>query len=581
MTKNNSQPQKAPKGRIRFRGPIGGWAVSAFLTAAIVAVSSGCDSSSSPAEQSGKSGTPQTVVKAESVQATGQPAAPTSEVKAATEPQTKPAAEAKPPSTQPADGKAIITPDKKSHDFGSLMIGPKLNHAFKITNTGKAPLEITKVKPACGCTVAGRYPKMLAPGESGDFPFALQSQKLRGKFNKKITISSNDPVTPQLQLALTGELKHYIDVTPTGAYFGRVYSEKSQERILKIKNNADQDLKLELKPVAEDAKFDFELTEKTPGKEFELKITSKPPYEAGSYARANATLTSNIDAQKKITVNAVLAAAKRIDVLPETLTIPAPSPSAAKNKTGRSLLLRFTNYGEKPVKLLEATADEPEIKLVVDEKKAGSTYTVQIQLPAGYQPPAAGKTITLKTDDEEIPTIQVPLKASRVARKPSQPAKPRERPAMKLVGKPAPEFKLATLDGKSASSTDFSNNKATVLNFVAPNCGWCKRQIPQVEKVRSEFESKGVRFLNVTQTMGKKFTNDQVTDAMKKLGSQLEIAPNPDNKVGKLYRATSFPTMFVVGKDGTVKHVNIGGAPTTGDDLKNQLVSILEGKPST
>ena len=41
-----------------------------------------------------------------------------------------------------------------------------------------------------------------------------------------------------------------------------------------------------------------------------------------------------------------------------------------------------------------------------------------------------------------------------------------------------------TLDGKTLSNADFKNHPATVLNFVAPNCGYCKRALPNVEKVR-------------------------------------------------------------------------------------------------
>ena len=57
---------------------------------------------------------------------------------------------------------------------------------------------------------------------------------------------------------------------------------------------------------------------------------------------------------------------------------------------------------------------------------------------------------------------------------------------------------LDTLEGKKVASADFGKNVATVLNFVAPNCGYCKKQLPTVEKIREEYEKKGVRFLKPT-----------------------------------------------------------------------------------
>ena len=66
-----------------------------------------------------------------------------------------------------------------------------------------------------------------------------------------------------------------------------------------------------------------------------------------------------------------------------------------------------------------------------------------------------------------------------------------------MRGQQAPGFTLTTLDGKTVSSQDFPKHKATVLNFVAPNCGFCKKQVPTVEKVRADYEAKGVRFVNI------------------------------------------------------------------------------------
>ncbi|MCH7640438.1 MAG: conjugal transfer protein TraF, partial [Bacteroidetes bacterium] len=54
-------------------------------------------------------------------------------------------------------------------------------------------------------------------------------------------------------------------------------------------------------------------------------------------------------------------------------------------------------------------------------------------------------------------------------------------------------------------------DSVTVLNFFATNCGFCRRQLPVVEKVRTTYGGKSVRFVNISQSMrGRKFTDDQV-----------------------------------------------------------------------
>lgn len=146
-----------------------------------------------------------------------------------------------------------------------------------------------------------------------------------------------------------------------------------------------------------------------------------------------------------------------------------------------------------------------------------------------------------------------------------------------MVGKEAPAFSLATRDGDPISNVEFSRSRATVLNFFAPNCGFCKRQIPKLETVRSEFEAKGVRFVNISETMRKVYTNDEVVAVIKSLGVRLELAHDPGNKVGRLFKAVSYPTMFVVGPDGKIKHVNIGATANIDATLKSQLGGILGG----
>ena len=157
--------------------------------------------------------------------------------------------------------------------------------------------------------------------------------------------------------------------------------------------------------------------------------------------------------------------------------------------------------------------------------------------------------------------------------------KKRSRPAEALVGKPAPQFvAMKTLAGKEISNSDFANHPATVLNFVAPNCGFCKRSLPDVEKVRKEYESKGVRFINVAQTMRKKYTTDEVVEVFKKTGSQLEIAHDAANAIGKKFKATSFPTMVVISRTGKIVAVNIGAKKNLEALLKGQLDKLLAEK---
>jgi len=93
-----------------------------------------------------------------------------------------------------------------------------------------------------------------------------------------------------------------------------------------------------------------------------------------------------------------------------------------------------------------------------------------------------------------------------------------------LIGQPAPAFSLTTTAGIAFSNKEFAGYHATVLNFVAPNCGFCKRQVPKVEDIRRQYEPLGVRFVNVNQKMGQEFSVPDAQKVYADMGSKLELA---------------------------------------------------------
>ena len=494
-------------------------------------------------------------------------------------PTTKPAAV---PGTQPAANKPVIQCDKPIHDFGLAMAGPILEHTFEIRNAGNAVLEIKRVKPACGCTVAKTYPKKILPGQSGRFPFSFSSKTLRsGPFSKPIRISSNDPVTPELTLALKGKCKRYVDCVPPGAYFGILWSSEPQTKTITLTNNTSTPMKPELKPVSDPnkKKFDFKMEEKAPGKVYLFHVTTKPPYTRGQVANVSYILETGLKEEPTITIRAALNSPKRIDIRPSVIVQRANTPAMA-NQPAQSSYFRIAMYDKKPIHITEWQVDDPAIKLKLTRKEQGKNYHFLVTIPKDHKLPTTGRTITLKTSDEQTPVIKVPIRPIPKPRTAQTPPKPKKRPALDLLNKEAPKFKLETFSGKVISSEDFAKHPATILNFVAPNCGYSRKQVALIEKVRAEYEAKGVRFVNIVQTFRTPYTNDKIKQTFEGMGSKLELALNLDNSVGRqLYKAVSYPTMFVVDKKGQVADVAIGARSDLVDMLKKMLDALIGGKP--
>jgi len=101
-----------------------------------------------------------------------------------------------------------------TYDFGSRDASETVEHTFILNNTGSADLEIKKVQPACGCTTAELEKNIIPPGDSSKIAAKLSLAGRSGEVQKPITIESNDPTNPTLQLAIKGIVGNEFQVTP-------------------------------------------------------------------------------------------------------------------------------------------------------------------------------------------------------------------------------------------------------------------------------------------------------------------------------------------------------------------------------
>jgi len=215
---------------------------------------------------------------------------------------------------------------------------------------------------------------------------------------------------------------------------------------------------------------------------------------------------------------------------------------------------------------------ETKVAAQLDAILAGKpASTVQAAAPPPAAPPGTPPAAAPGTPSAAAPGTP-PAPGQPPAEKP-------KRPAEELIGTQAPSFSLKTVDGKTVSSDEYSKHSAMVLNFVAPNCGFCKKQVPNLDKVRADYEAKGIRFVNVYERMGTKdFETVEAIDIFKQAGSNLELAKDTGNEIGLLFKATSYPTMVIVGKDGKIEHVNVGAKPDIEQVVKGQLDALIAKK---
>ncbi|WP_299101805.1 DUF1573 domain-containing protein [uncultured Winogradskyella sp.] len=85
---------------------------------------------------------------------------------------------------------AIMKFETEVINYGTIVQNSEGKRLFTFTNTGDAPLFITKVKTSCGCTVPNYSKAPIQPGDQGELEIKYDTKRL-GAFTKTITVTSN------------------------------------------------------------------------------------------------------------------------------------------------------------------------------------------------------------------------------------------------------------------------------------------------------------------------------------------------------------------------------------------------------
>lgn len=106
-----------------------------------------------------------------------------------------------------------IEAKEEIYDFGVVIEGDVVSHAFEIENTGDGTLSITRLSTSCGCTVTTLTDRELEPGDVRRIEVHVNTSGFAGQtISKRVSVFSNDPDHPSIVLTIVGK------VVPEAAY---------------------------------------------------------------------------------------------------------------------------------------------------------------------------------------------------------------------------------------------------------------------------------------------------------------------------------------------------------------------------
>lgn len=90
-----------------------------------------------------------------------------------------------------AFGQGKLNFSSESFDFGQVPEGKVASHEYDFVNTGTAPIIISHVQAACGCTTPFWTKEPIMPGQKGVVKASFNSIGRPGAFSKTVTVNSN------------------------------------------------------------------------------------------------------------------------------------------------------------------------------------------------------------------------------------------------------------------------------------------------------------------------------------------------------------------------------------------------------
>ena len=313
-----------------------------------------------------------------------------------------------------ADGPKLMVPEKIM-DMGRVAQGEVLNVDFAVVNEGDETLEIKAVRPTCGCTVAD-FDREIAPGKTGYIKAKLDTRDFSGPISKSILIMTNDPQDPTRTLVIKTEVHPYVQVLPRALVrFNAVQHEPMEQKITVVADEEEKDFKVNavkssvpfllasVRPVPSDQL----MAGKSP-QQYEITLTMKENPPVGP-VNTVLEIETNHPKAKKVPVKVFGVVRALLHVTPSQIQFGAIE---AKKQPGRNVIVVNNRSGGVAVKVTGATVNDPAFNAEIVPIEKGRRYQVTVTVNPDASAGPRDAVLTLKTDDPEFPTVEVPVRAN-------------------------------------------------------------------------------------------------------------------------------------------------------------------------
>ena len=136
---------------------------------------------------------------------------------------------------------------------------------------------------------------------------------------------------------------------------------------------------------------------------------------------------------------------------------------------------------------------------------------------------------------------------------------------------PLPQFSLENLAGKSVSIRDY-RGQVLLLNFCATWCTACRKEDPSLEKLFTQYSSKGLVLFFIIPKENK----ETIQKFMEKESLHMPVLLDETGKVGRLFGVWAQPTSYLIDCHGIVRYRVMGAVDWTGLEATSVIDHLLQ-----
>ncbi len=137
-----------------------------------------------------------------------------------------------------------------------------------------------------------------------------------------------------------------------------------------------------------------------------------------------------------------------------------------------------------------------------------------------------------------------------------------------IDGRDAPALVLKDINGDTYDLSQY-RGKWVFTHFWASWCGPCRKEMPTIQAIASEFENSGLSIVLVNTAEDE----DTVFDFLSTVAPDMNTLLDSDGKVTEQWQPRGLPSTYFVDPEGKLRYIALGGRPWD----KGEYLGFLKG----